>query len=428
MEKEFSWYKLDNAAKVFPDISGRKRTNMFRICMKLTEDVDSALLQQALESLKSRFPTFFVKMKTGMFWYYYEYNEYMPKVKPESPYICCLPDKRENHGYLFNVCYYANRISVEVFHALSDGTGVVELTKALVFRYLQLKGYPVESEGLVKTYDSNPHVMEIEDSFIKNYDNSGFNRGDTQYAHMPCGTAFGEKDGLGIINGKFPVEQIKNLAKESDCTITAYLAAVALYSMFKTDFNSNLYSKRPLKLVMPVNLRKFYDSKTLRNFSLVIYIPIVLDGRVWSFEEILEVVKTDMKEKLVKENIQKLLNANVRIEKNYSMKLAPLFLKKMAIKIGYHKLGSNLATCSLSNLGEIKLPVSMQKYVNDIEWNMSCEYRPSYNMTVCSYNGRMCVTFVRSVYETSVMREYFRFLSRKGVDVTIESNLWEEHA
>lgn len=428
MENAFQWYKLDNAAKVFPDITSRKRTNMFRVAVNLTEDVDGEVLQEALENIKQRFPTFFVKLKHGVFWYYYEYNEYMPVVKPEPSHACSLPDFKANNGYLFNVYYYKNRISVEMYHALSDGGGLVEFIKALVYRYFEVKGYPVETQGLVKTCNSKPNRMESEDSFVANSDDSGSERGNLERAYVPKGTHFGDPYGMGIINGRVPIKQIKELAKEHNCTVTAYIAALLTYAIFKNDFKNNLTSKTPIRIIVPVNMRKYYDSVTLRNFSLYTYTSLRLDGRTWTFDEILDVVSNQIKEGLKPDVMQKVLNSNVKIEKNLALKMVPNFIKKFAIKIGYKKMGNRVATCSFSNLGELKFPDSVQKYIIDTECNLTVEKGSTHTLTVCSNNGILTITINRSVYETGVEKEFFKFLAAKGVDVVVSSNLWEEKA
>ena len=70
--KKKKWFRLDNAALIFPAIMKRRWNNVFRISVSLEEEVDPETLFRALNSLRHRFPTFFVRLKTGFFWYYLE--------------------------------------------------------------------------------------------------------------------------------------------------------------------------------------------------------------------------------------------------------------------------------------------------------------------------------------------------------------------
>ena len=72
--KSVNWYKLDNSAKVYPILISDRYTYVFRLSAILTELIDSEKLYQAITESKKRFPSFFVKLKRGFFWYYFEEN------------------------------------------------------------------------------------------------------------------------------------------------------------------------------------------------------------------------------------------------------------------------------------------------------------------------------------------------------------------
>ena len=144
-----SWIKLDNAAKIFPSTSSKSRTNLFRICFSLNEEVDPRLLQETLNEVIKRFKMFKQKLKTGLFWNYLEENKLYPIVVEESAYLLEPFDKFESRGYLFRITYYKNKIGIEMFHALTDGYGAMQFLKAIVYDYLVLKGYKINDEGKI---------------------------------------------------------------------------------------------------------------------------------------------------------------------------------------------------------------------------------------------------------------------------------------
>ena len=154
------WYKLDNAAKIYPAISGPGRGSVFRVAVQLKSDVSPATLQEALAITLPRFPTLAVKMKKGLFWYYFEGNPDIPKVTPEKAPPCRAIDTDETNGFLFRISYYKTRISFEVFHALTDGTGALAFLKSLTSQYLILSGSGMFSDGCILDCEEPPTIVE----------------------------------------------------------------------------------------------------------------------------------------------------------------------------------------------------------------------------------------------------------------------------
>ena len=113
-------------------------SNVYRISVTLTELVDRELLQQALDMVLPKFDGFNLRLRQGVFWYYFEENDRIPQVKRENTYPCRFIDPHGNQRFLFRVTYYEKRINLEVFHALTDGLGAVNFLKCLIRQYLRL--------------------------------------------------------------------------------------------------------------------------------------------------------------------------------------------------------------------------------------------------------------------------------------------------
>ena len=80
--REIKWDKLDNTAHLFPVIAGEGMSNVYRISVVLKEEIQKELLQQALERVLPWFDVFRVRMRYGVFWYYFETNQKpAPEVK-----------------------------------------------------------------------------------------------------------------------------------------------------------------------------------------------------------------------------------------------------------------------------------------------------------------------------------------------------------
>ena len=91
------------------------------------------------------------------------------------------------------------------------------------------------------------------------------------------------------------MQEVKKVAASYQVTITEYLNAVLLYALMQKQEKDAPYRYRPVKIAMPVNLRQFFPSKTLRNFITMVYPSI--DPRLgeYTFEEIVEQVHNYMR-------------------------------------------------------------------------------------------------------------------------------------
>ena len=54
-----------------------------------------------------------------------------------------------------------------------------------------------------------------------------------------------------------------------------------------------------------------------------------------TFEEIIEFVKTDFKKRLQEEEIIKTMSANVKLGNNFAIKIVPLIIKKILVRLSY---------------------------------------------------------------------------------------------
>jgi NRPS condensation-like uncharacterized protein len=417
------WYRLDNAAKIYPALLNAKDSCVFRVAALLKEVVIPEHLRQAVIDCKPRFPSFYVKLKTGFFWNYFEDNPEEPLVKPESHFINQHIDVQKNNGYHFTVFYYEKRISLEAFHSLCDGVGALEFLKAIIFRYFERLGYAMDSENQVLTVDQMPDQAEIEDGFARYYLPTCRNRCRVNRAYRIQGSRLPGQGDIGVINGKMQVEPFLRLARNSQATLTQYLTALLTYCISLDERAS--VSERPVNISIPVNLRAMHPSRTLRNFSLFFYTSTQGLSKNPDFSAILEQVKEGFRQELNDDKLQQNLNANVAIERSIALRMCPLFIKNIAIRIACGYLGSKMATSTMSNMGRVSLPSSMLERVEDFECNMSVGNRATHNVCVISYGDKMTISCSRAVYETDLERRFFTYLAAQGLDIEIQSNLRE---
>lgn len=414
------WYKLDNAGKIFPSVSTKSRSNVFRLSAQMTEKVDPLMLQKATELSIKRFPTLNVRLRRGLFWYYLEANDNYPRIEEESPFMLrAFEHYREKYGFLFRITYYDQRISVEMFHSLTDGTGALEFLKSIIYTYLQLKDAKLPESTLILTEQVEQIKEEEQDSFNENF-NSRLHSPRREVKALKYKSPIYRDNWLGLITGYVALDELKALCKRHNVTITEYISAVVIMAAYRSKqiFEDK---NRPFNLMVPVNLRRFFPSKSLRNFSLFVNTSIDLN-KPMTFEEILARVKNDMAEELQKDKLQAHLTNNVRAEKNVLLRLAPRFLKEVVLKIAYLMLGDRVHSISFSNLGVVQMPTEMKKMIEYFDFTPGGGRTSPLNMGVITYDNTVSITFSTALTNRSIEKEFFTQLVAAGLRVVIDHN------
>lgn len=219
--REIRWDKLDNTAHLFPVIAGDSMSNVYRISVTLTELVDPELLQQALDIVLPKFDGFNLRLRQGVFWYYFEENgKPAPKVREEMAFPCRYIYPNRNNSYLFRVTYYRYRINLEVFHVLTDGMGGINFLKELTYQYLRL--YHPELKGEKGDLLASSTSLNREDSFLKNYRKSSERGYQTQKAYLIKGERLSPGE-FGIMHGYMQVPELKSVCHQYGASINEYL-------------------------------------------------------------------------------------------------------------------------------------------------------------------------------------------------------------
>lgn len=416
---EDRWLKLDNAALIYPSAQNNEWNAVFRISVKLKEKIVPSILQDSLDETLNRFPQFNMSLKRGIFWYYFQNRRTFPNVSKEILHPC---QKIElgSYNHLFRVLYYDKKISFEAFHSLTDGTGACAFMECLITSYLMKCGNKLDLKKINYSPLDKANEEEIEDSFIRYADLKERSKHTGEKAFKLVGT----KEDRGILNvvtGEIEVENLKEIAKRYDATITEFLAGLYFKSMLISQKDYNLKNK-PFIISIPINLRKYFDSKTLRNFSN--FINVKLENKYFESElsEIINIVKEQMKQ-INKDYLMKNINSNVHAQKNFFVRVLPLWIKNFALSFSYSKFGENLYTTNFSNLGNINISDEFIPFVDKFEFLIGSPKYNGVNFSVISFNGKAELTFTSSIKEKKIEREFFRLLSSLGGKITLSSNI-----
>ena len=260
-EESLYWRRLDNSAKIFPISAGKKYSTVFRLSVLLKEKVNKEILEKAVIQTLNNYNMFRVKMKVGFFWYYLEYNPKEPIIEEEKDYPCKYIDPKTNNGYLFKITYFENKINIDIFHALTDGNTGTTFFREIIYNYLELY-YPNELKQ--ENRQLRKIDLDTEDSYIKNYDKRAKSNASGKRAYELKGRKI-KLGAVSVIHEIINLENLKIESKKYDATITQYLTAVLMYSIYKENYIKNK-GKKPIKICIPVNLKKYFSSKTMTNF------------------------------------------------------------------------------------------------------------------------------------------------------------------
>ncbi len=416
---EREWFRLDNAAKIYPASRSSRWNAVFRMSAVLKEEVNPEILQQALDDIIDRFPTFRMTLKKGFFWYYFQYLTDKPLIMEEKTCPCAMMPLT-GRDYVFRVLYHSHRISVEVFHSITDGTGNINFLKTLLLRYCELSGATVADVGDILHYDDNPVPEEVEDSFKRNIDKS---KGMLPRTEPKAYQINGQHEKRGILNvtqGSMPFSQLHATAKSYGLTVNTYLTAVLSYALLKRELYENKSRKKPIRVQVPINLRKIFPSVTLRNFAG--YYNTTISPVEQTFEEVAATLDAQLKENITPDYCQKFINSNVSLEKVPVIRVAPRFLKTFFMNISFYLMGERVMSCAFSNIGNVNTPQEMYDYIDRFEFVLGPQKYMGNAMTCASYNGRTVVTFSRTTKDPILEREFFKILTEQGIDVTINAN------
>ena len=413
---EYSWYRLDNAAKIFPAVSGKNSSSVYRISVRLDQNVNQKALEEAVNSALISFPAYRVQMRRGLFWYYLEHNFERALVSEENSYSCGYIKAEKNNGYLFKCSYYKNKISLDVFHVLADGISAINFLKEITACYFKL--ISGDSAGLGSAAAELAYTV-MEDSFSKFCTRGPSSKPKKTRAFHVKGTP-GGKDYIAVTHGIISASELKKLAKSMDVTVTAYLAALFIYSIYEV--TRSYKGCRPIKLCIPINLRKFHETLTQRNFFTIITVDVDFDKNGYIFEDILKIVSSQLKERVKPEYFMGSVNYYMEAERNIWARMIPLVFKNIALRLICRQTGEETYTGTLSNIGKIDAVPFLQNHIKRFDTLAGASRKNALNCCVCTFEDTMVISFTKSIIETDIECYFFRFISNKGLKITIEQS------
>jgi len=420
-QKRAYWRSLDNAAKLFSAASSPKDTRVFRFYCELKEEVKEEILQEAMNQTIQKYPVFLSVMRKGLFWHYLEKSELRPVVREEYKEPCSSLYVRDKKTLLFEVTYYKKRINFEVFHALTDGTGATEFLRELVKNYL----YLIHEEDLEPVELSNQYLTvkdQEDDSFSRYYDPDFPRKKKKKIRAVQIKKGGKGYEELQINEASMSVKELLGIAREKKVSMSVLLTAAFICAIHEE--MSRMQEKKPVILMVPVNLRKIFPSDSMLNFFGYIEPGYQFGGGKDSFEDVLEAVKLYFQENLSKEHMAGRMNELIAIEKHKILKWAPLELKNRCIRAGA-KMAEQEVTAVLSNMSVVKMPEDYAQYIEKFGVYTSTNRT---ELCICSFQDTLSLGFTSRYDSTNIQRNFYRILKELGASVKVAEPDFPEDA
>ncbi|HHT24346.1 MAG TPA: alcohol acetyltransferase [Clostridiaceae bacterium] len=438
--KRRNWLDLENASKLFPSVMNSTDTKVFRFTVTIKDEINPELLQMALDQAYKHFPLYHSVLRRGIFWYYYEDSDLHPIVKKETDYPCRSLFHYDEKRLLFRVLYYRNRIHLEVFHALSDGTGASWFLQLLISNYVLLRYPEIRSQRIELSEDFQyPHynwASQLDDSFARYFHQK---KKEGSIAHKKIENQNKPKkrkwkrvhhiyglrtqdNRMQIIESEMPVKELLQISKQRNVTLSVFLTAVFIESIHRTikKKNKGKNKERSITISVPVNLRQYYPSYSARNFFATTLIGYTFgqEGKTDTFDEICACVAEQYATETKIENIEHKVYSLAKLEKNIALRAIIRPVKDVILRLGYSINNLNI-TAALSNMGKISFPKNIEEYVDQI-YVYTAASRPQF---VCiTHKDVLTINFSSPYQDTEIQMNFLRRLTEMGIPVTIGAN------
>ena len=407
------WFPLDDAAKIYPISMDHGSQQVFRLSVYFKEDVVPELLQMALTFTIKRFSSFATTLKKGFFWHYLDMVKRRFSIEEEHD-VPCQPIKVSMSGsQSFRLMYYKNRVSAEFFHVLTDGTGAMTFFKSLISEYLRLCG--VKSPlGDIWNVNDTPAKEEFENAF-KKVEKAKNSSGFVDKTAAQMNGRLTRRRPCRILHFKMDANRLHEVAVAHGATVTAYL----LMQMFYACSAATDELTGDINIQLPINMRKFYPSKTVRNFSMYCGIRIPIE-KISTKEELLAEIKTQIAEKAEKEKMREMITAAVNLVS--SIRLLPLAIKQPIAKMVYGLLGEKIYTTTFSNIGVVRLPEEMMEHVDSMDFCLGAQVTNRLACAAVTCGNVATFSISKMTADPAFEEKLYQLLTNDGIETEVEGS------
>ena len=406
-------FPLDSSGIVHLAVLRKGYTNTFRLSAAMNGPVCPKSLQAAVDKISPHFPTIVAGIQPGLFHYMVVPADKPPAVRPDHAPLADMPQEMIRTCAV-RVLYSETQITVEIFHSLTDGYGGMEFFKALLTEYLCQKGCIAKS--IVQTFASSDSTqLELQADDYLTYAGIETAPMNHRNVYRLPGRASSEQE-VELVTKLYDTQELVETARYFGVSLTVLLTAIMTEAIFAIQQSEGHGAIQPIQIMVPINLRKRFPSRSLRNFSLYA-LPCILPAQeALPFEKMLQEIAAQLHHQCSKEYLSAQLGSAVKLQNLSVVRLLPLALKKIFLRIGFHFCGERNSCLSVSNLGAAEWPPELRRHIQHLEFSLTPRRNAPYNCGVISFNGKLAVCFSRRSDDPSLEQHFFRGLSDMGYE------------
>lgn len=383
----------------------------------LTEDIETALMQTALEKAALRYPNFHSVLASDGKGLVYEFSD-------EKPVLQIGDKKRklgssELNGFPYCVSCDGKMLKLSVHHGITDGYGVTEFVKTLLYYYLKECGKPVTADGDIRLLESEyDAAAEDEMSYLNNYDRSVSSErpqtGDVKLFALPV--EYWDEAGryeFKRFKLSMSTDKTADYARRCGSSVTGLINAIVCKT-FQTAYD--LEGKLLINSVTS-NFRRLMPSVSMHNFSgwlLTFYTP---EMQGFSLAQTAAVMKGMISQNNTTQNALRVISERSEIGlKQREMPLDEIFADKPDCMIEKRAVRQSLGFL-VTNVGPLEITESMKPWVGDMELYIPALTSPIV-FGVNSVGDALTVSVVQSFEDDDIVRAFCKVCGENGLDVT----------
>lgn len=390
----FSRFPIDNSAILYLSLIRKDHCNSYRFTMTLTEPICPQTLQTAVDRIYRRFPTVIAGFLPGIFHYYQIPANMPPQVQPDPSCLLTMT-KDEIRSCAFRVFYRDATIAIEAFHALADGFGAVACFTTLVAEYLRLKyGFQIPVCETLRDLDHGPVLNELEDSYLE-YEKGKPLHLPSRYSYqLPGGNS--HRCGVYTHTIQLPSQKLLDISRAHNISITALISTVMASSVMEIQKRHQSATQiKPVRIMVPVDLRRMFPSRTLRNFILYVLPTLEPEDHDKPLQALLHNFSAQIQSQTEPERLAAIMAYNVKTQNAWYFRYLPLSVKLALMRLIYRYFGESNSSLTFTNLGNVHLPEEMRPYVTSMDVTLTPRVHSPYNCAIISYNGLLSINISR---------------------------------
>lgn len=398
-----SSFPIDSAAILFLAQMAPDHTNVYRFAATMAEPVSPDLLQQAVHRVHPRFPTLFAGFLPGPRAYRVVPASHAPQVRPD-PGLMLTMTPEEIRSCAYRVFYRDRQIIIELFHALADGFGAITSLRALLGEYLYLlRGISSpERESLLE--EAPDWEEEIQDAYPKHC-GSAMGALPQRYSYRLPGA-----DPSGGMYGSMlqvSTQSLRQAAKRYGVSVTTLLTGLMAESIGSLQHTAGGAQRRPVRIMVPADLRRKFSGRTLRNFSLYALPTLEPEEMTLPLSRKLELLQKQLLQQTETEFLRAQITRNVKLQQSLPFRCLPLSWKRSLMLFSNRLFGETNSSITLTNLGPIALSDGMLEQVEKVEVYLTPRRHSPYNCGLISCGDQTCITITRFGTQTQLEELFF---------------------